>query len=90
MSPDADADRQALRRFFSPGGRLLDLPDRHPRRRFLLAHVARRFEPGRDYDWREADALLREIHHDHAALRRALVDEGFLVRADDVYRRIAP
>ena len=83
---DPDA-RQVLRRFFSADGRLLDLPTRHAKRLVVLDHVAQRFEPGRRYDWREVDALLKQVYDDHAALRRALVDEGFLTRESDVYWR---
>jgi hypothetical protein len=79
--------RQVLRRFFSADGRLLDLPTRHAKRLVVLDHVAQRFEPGRRYDWREVDAILREVHDDHAALRRHLVDDGFLTRESDVYWR---
>ena len=82
--PDAG---QVLRRFFAADGRLLDLPTRHAKRLFVLDHVAQRFEPGRRYDWREVDALLKQVYDDHAALRRALVDEGFLTRESDVYWR---
>ncbi|MEV4999639.1 DUF2087 domain-containing protein [Nocardioides sp. LML1-1-1.1] len=80
-------ERQTLRRFFTPEGRLLDLPTRHLKRRVVLDRIAQRFEPGRRYDWREVDAILKEIHPDHAALRRYLVDDGFLTREDDVYWR---
>ncbi|NHA01596.1 DUF2087 domain-containing protein [Nocardioides sp. W3-2-3] len=80
-------EEQTLRRFFTPEGRLRDLPTRHLKRRVVLDRIAQRFEPGRRYDWREVDAILKEIHPDHAALRRYLVDDGFLTRQDDVYWR---
>jgi hypothetical protein len=80
-------DAQVLRRFFSADGRLLDMPVRHVKRRLVLDHVAQRFEPGRRYGWREVDEILRSVYDDHAALRRHLVDEGFLSREDDVYWR---
>ncbi len=83
----ATSEQQTLRRFFTPEGRLLDLPTRHVKRRVVLDHVAQRFEPGRRYGWREVDALLKEIHPDHAALRRYLVEDGFLTRENDVYWR---
>jgi hypothetical protein len=83
----SDDDRQVLRRFFSAEGRLLDMPTRQAKRRLVLDHVAQRFEPGRRYDWRTVDALLKEVYDDHAALRRHLVDEGFLSREGDVYWR---
>lgn len=80
-------DREMLRRFFSPDGRLLQMPTRHLKRRAVLDHVAQRFEPGLTYAEAEVDAVLKEIHDDHAALRRYLVDEGFLTREDNVYWR---
>lgn len=80
-------DRELLRRFFSPDGRLLQMPARHLKRRAVLDHVAQRFEPGLTYRETEVDAMLKEVHDDHAALRRYLVDDGFLTREDNVYWR---
>ena len=54
----------------------------------ILDHVCRVFEPGVRYSEREVSVLLRAFHPDYAALRRYLVDEGFLARADGVYWRI--
>ena len=80
-------ESETLRRFFSPDGRLHTMPTKHLKRRFVLDVVAQRFEPGRRYAEREVDAVLKEIHEDHAALRRYLVDDGFLTREAGVYWR---
>jgi hypothetical protein len=80
-------DSETLRRFFAPDGRLHTMPTRHLKRRFVLDRVAQRFEPGRKYGEREVDTVLKEIHDDHAALRRYLVDDGFLTREAGVYWR---
>jgi hypothetical protein len=53
----------------------------------VLDHVAQRFELGRTYPEREVDAILKSVHDDHAALRRYLVDDGFLTREAGVYWR---
>lgn len=84
VQPD---DSETLRRFFAPDGRLHTMPTRHLKRRFVLDHIAQRFEPGRTYDEREVDAVLKQVHDDHAALRRHLVDDGFLTREAGVYWR---
>lgn len=84
MSED---DTQVLRRFVAAGGRLLDMPVKRSKRLLVLDHVAQRFEPGRRYDWREVDEILKAVHDDHAALRRYLVEEGFLSRSEDAYWR---
>jgi len=80
-------DTETLRRFFAPDGRLHTMPTRHVKRLFVLDRIAQRFEPGRKYDGREVDAVLKTIHDDHAALRRYLVDDGFLTREAGVYWR---
>lgn len=80
-------DAETLRRFFAPDGRLHTMPTRHLKRRFVLDHIAQRFEPGQRYAEREVDLVLKEIHEDHAALRRYLVDDGFLTRENSVYWR---
>ncbi|TDC27146.1 DUF2087 domain-containing protein [Streptomyces sp. 8K308] len=65
-------------------GRLIAIPRRAARRRQLLEHLANTlFEPGRDYDEREVNDALRGVHDDCAALRRYLVDDGWLTRSPD-------
>jgi len=78
---------ETLRRFFSPDGRLHTMPTKHVKRQWVLDRIAQRFEPGLTYAEREVDAVLKEIHDDHAALRRYLVDGGYLTREDNVYWR---
>ncbi|MFT4286118.1 DUF2087 domain-containing protein [Nocardioides sp.] len=74
-------------RFVAADGRLLDIPRKRGKLLLVLDHVAQRFEPGRVYPEREVDAVLKEFHPDHAALRRYLVDEGFLTRENGYYWR---
>jgi hypothetical protein len=79
-----------VRALFSRG-RLVEVPRAPELRMELLRHLAERFEPGRAYAESEVNALLREVHDDHAALRRYLVDARLLVRDDagTSYRRAA-
>ncbi len=57
------------------------------KRRIVLQRVALEFEPGRRYDEREVNVIVGAFFNDHAALRRYLVDEGFLDRDHGVYWR---
>lgn len=84
----ADAATAAVLRIFAPDGRILSLPSSREKRRLLLEHVARVFEPGVRYPEREVNAILRAWHDDYAMLRRYLYDGGFLDRKDNVYWRI--
>jgi hypothetical protein len=88
---DAAAPRR-VRALFSRG-RLVEIPRAAELRLELLRHLAERFEPGRSYGEAEVNALLREVHDDHAALRRYLVDARLLGRDDDgaaYWRAVGP
>lgn len=85
--PDATSDQQRVLWNFVEGGRLVRLPARRDRRRVVLDYVAGRFATDRGYAEAEVNEVLGELHDDHVALRRYLVDEGFLERAGGVYRR---
>jgi hypothetical protein len=73
---------------FVRDGQVENLPAKMSRRRLLLNQVALAFEPGVRYPERDVDDFMRAIHSDHAALRRYMVDEEFLDRADGMYWRI--
>ncbi|MDP1793890.1 MAG: DUF2087 domain-containing protein [Acidimicrobiales bacterium] len=62
------------------GGRLVAIPTRRGKRLPVLDRLAQEFEPGVYYDERDVNDVLRAFHPDVAALRRYLVEEGFLDR----------
>jgi len=75
-------------RVFVGDGRIQALPAKQSRRLLLLDKIAQAFEPGVRYPERDVSLFLGALHGDYAALRRYLVDEEFLDRADGVYWRI--
>jgi hypothetical protein len=77
-APGAEVLRRFVRR-----GRLLAIPVARAKRLVVLDHLAGLFEPGRRYPEDEVNEALRAYHADYATLRRYLVDEGFLDRADE-------
>jgi hypothetical protein len=79
-------DATILQRFFRDG-RLLSVPRQQSKRRVVLDHLAMSFEPGVRYPEPDVNDLLRQVYDDYAALRRYLVDEGFLARDAGVYWR---
>ncbi len=68
-------------------GRLVHLPRKRAKRLLVLDRLAQEFEPGTHYPEREVNRTLRRFDDDVATLRRYLVDEGFLDRADGEYWR---
>lgn len=85
---DVDAQTGAILRTFLRGGRLVQIPIQHTKRVVVLDHICRVFDIGVHYPEKEVNALLRAFHPDHAALRRYLVEEGFLARDNNVYWRV--
>ena len=79
-------EADVLGRFFS-GGRLTSIPTQHAKRSLVLERLSLEFEPGLRYTEREVNSTLQVFHADYAALRRYLVDDGFLTRADGSYWR---
>jgi hypothetical protein len=82
----SEEEADVLGRFFS-GNRLTSIPAAHAKRLVVLERLAQEFEPGLRYEEAEVNFTLQMFHADYAALRRYLVDEGFLTRADGVYWR---
>jgi hypothetical protein len=68
-------------------GRLVRLPRKRSKRLVVLNHLAQVFEPGVHYSERDVNVALRAFDEDVAALRRHLVDEGFLDRSGGSYWR---
>jgi len=74
-------------RAFVRDGRLKSIPAQHSKRMVILDMLAQEFEPGERYSERKVNAMLRKWHDDTAALRRYLVDDGFLDREAGEYWR---
>ncbi len=80
-----EADKRL--RVFLRDGVIAALPVKAARRRLLLDQVAQAFEPGVRYGEPAVNDFLGSIHHDYCALRRYLVDEDLMDRADGQYWR---
>lgn len=75
-----------LSRFFE-GGRLVSVPSHLGKRRLVLECLAQEFDPGVRYSEPEVNFRMQMYHADYAMLRRYLVDEDMMTRADGVYWR---
>ncbi|MDH3753263.1 MAG: DUF2087 domain-containing protein [Acidimicrobiia bacterium] len=84
--PASNGDVQVVERSVVDG-RLVHLPRKRSKRLLVLDHLAQVFEPGARYSEREVNTALRAFDDDVAALRRYLVDEGFLDRSGGSYWR---
>ena len=65
-------------------GRVAELPVRRELRLAVFARVAERlFAPGLEYTEKQVNTAIRTCYDDPSAMRRHLVEEGFLTREDD-------
>ncbi len=84
---DETGSHPVVTHFLDSDGRLFTLPAKRSKRLLVLDHVVQAFEPGLTYAEPEVNAVLARHHDDYVTLRRALVDEGFLTRENNVYWR---
>ena len=79
---DAPDHVRKVLRAFVVDGRLQSVPVAAAKRMIVLDWLAQEFEPGITYSEKMVNLILGKRHADTAALRRYLVDDGFLDRAD--------
>ena len=79
-------ERQILGRYFV-GTRLTEIPVHRASRTVVLERLASEFEVGLRYTEKQVNSTIQTFHADYAALRRYMVDEGFLTRAQGSYWR---
>ena len=84
---EVDPDAAVVLRNFVRSGRLTQIPSSHSKRLVVLDWLAAKFEPGNIYPEEQVNLILGMFHSDVAALRRYLVDEGFMERRDRFYWR---
>ena len=72
---------------FIKNGRLVIMPSKRSKLLLVLDHLAQEFELGVTYPESEVNEVLLRYNDDYAALRRYLVDEGFMTREQGVYWR---
>ena len=66
---------------------MTSIPANRGKRLVVLERLAMEFEPGMRYPERQVNLTLQMFHPDYAALRRYMVDDGLLTRADGFYWR---
>jgi hypothetical protein len=80
-------EQQRVLKPFVRDGRVVALPSKHGKRLALLDWLVQDFEPGRTYTEAMVNLILGQRHPDTAAMRRYLVDDGFLSREAGRYWR---
>jgi biotin operon repressor len=75
-----DFDRQVVKNYSLPDGRLKEIPLQEKKLLPILRHVVQVFKPGVRYTEKEVNDSLSRYHADYATLRRYLIDRRILAR----------
>ena len=90
-TPNRRSEQEKVVRAFLRDGRLVSIPAKPSKRELLLPVILDRcFPEDRPYREDEVNARLASLHPDVAALRRYLVDGGWMTRDAGVYERARP
>jgi hypothetical protein len=81
-APSPNSPHGAALRAFVKDGRLVSIPSSHSKRLQVLDLIAQDFDIGVRYSEARVTEMLIRWHRDYAALRRYLVEDGFLERKD--------
>jgi hypothetical protein len=82
------ADEAKVIRGFLRDDRLTTIPSQESKRRIVVRYLCDRvFTEERPYPEKEVNQRLALFHPDVATLRRAMVDDGLVVREAGIYRR---
>jgi ArsR family transcriptional regulator, arsenate/arsenite/antimonite-responsive transcriptional repressor len=83
-----EPDRARIQRcFFSPEGRLKQIPVKQAKLKAVLELLAEEFTPGQSYPEKVVNETLLRFHDDFCTLRRNLVDYRLLDRENSQYWR---
>ena len=77
---DWNADDKKVLRDYTRDERLTQLPTKDKKLLVIMRWLVTKFEPGTRYTEKEVNMILTQFHEDFAALRRYLVDYGFMRR----------
>jgi biotin operon repressor len=80
--------REKVVRAFFRNGELLRIPKQWKKRMIVLEEFLPGFEPGREYAEHEVNERIVPLFSDYCTIRRMLVDEGYMTREGETYRRI--
>lgn len=83
VESESDDVRKILRAYLKSDGTLAHIPTDSRKLRIVLKFIVDVFPFDATFTEKEVNAILRRFHVDTAALRRYLVDEGFMAREGD-------
>lgn len=72
-----------IKNYMDENGAIKIYPSKEKKKIIILSEVIKNFSTGKKYSEKEINRILKRIYEDYATIRRALVEYGFIERADD-------
>jgi hypothetical protein len=79
-----------LRNFFTPEGRLKQIPAQRKKRLIVLQHIVKGLKTGTSYTEKEINEHIQQFHDDFATLRRELIVNHIMYRENGIYELNPP
>ena len=83
-----DAYERKVMRIFVPDGTIKELPASRKKRQVILSWLADKFDRDRKYAEKELNEIIQQYNPDYATLRRYMVEERLMDRANGLYWRL--
>lgn len=74
---------QVMKNYMNEDGSLKSYPSKEKKKIIILTEIMKNFKKDVTYSEKEINKILNRIYEDHATLRRALIEYGFLERSKD-------
>lgn len=75
--------KKILETYFTPDGRLSQLPSKEKRKLVVLAKLSQQFETKKNYSEKAVNDILQQFVADYVTVRRYLIEYGFMKRTKD-------
>ena len=85
-----EAYRQTILDNFMVDGKLKAIPVQRKKKRVILDEIGKSFEFDRRYPEKEVNLIIADFHDDFCTLRREMIMENILKRADGIYWKTKP
>ncbi len=77
--------RRKIIKSFMPYGYCEVMPAQSKKRMVILDEIFKKFEIGKQYNEKEVNALIGQVHADYCMVRRAFIGLGWMTRENGIY-----
>jgi hypothetical protein len=73
---------------FFQGGKLTSIPVQRKKREIILREIAKRFDFEKEYQEKEVNLIISDVHYDFCTIRREFIMNKLFSREDGIYKRL--